>query len=189
MRERVIRVPHAAITTRELPVAPDEVWQLLADGRRYADWVVGASHIRDVEPGWPAVGSKFHHTVGVWPLHLRDSTVVEECEVGRRLVLEARARPFGRARVEIALEGVPSGTRVVMSEEARSPAIARWTNPVLAPLIHVRNVEALRRLSTLFDGGSESGSKGSSMSESALDKELADSFPASDPPSSWGGTT
>lgn len=141
--------PHAAITTRELPVPPGTVWQILADGRRYADWVVGASHVRSVEFGWPAVGSKFHHTVGVWPFHLRDNTAVEECEFGQRLVLEARARPFGRARVEITLEEIPTGTRVVMSEEARSPSLARWSNPVLAPLVHVRNVEALRRLAEL----------------------------------------
>jgi uncharacterized protein YndB with AHSA1/START domain len=193
--------PHAAITTKELPVPPDTVWQLLADGRKYADWVVGASHVRDVETNWPAIGSKFHHTVGVWPFHLRDNTVVEECDDGQRLVLEARARPLGRARVEIALEEIPTGTRVVMAEEARSPSFARWSNPVLAPMIHVRNVEALRRLAELcvmsVDSSPSSGSgngapavsPGPSTSESALDKELSDSFPASDPPSGWGGTT
>jgi hypothetical protein len=191
----------AAITTKELPVSSDQVWQLLADGRRYADWVVGASHIREVEPGWPNVGAKFHHTVGVWPFHLRDNTVVEGCEVGRRLVLEARARPFGRARVEITLEETPKGTRVVMSEEAKSPALARWANPVLAPLIHVRNVEALRRLAALCIESIDSSLPSRDVDESTtdlseeatdeavLDKELADSFPASDPPSSWGGIT
>ena len=144
-----------AITTKELAVSSDRVWQLLADGRRYADWVVGASRIRDVEPGWPTVGSRYHHTVGVWPFHLRDDTVVENCEVGRRLVLEARARPLGRARVEIVLEDIPIGTRVVLSEKAKSPAVARWCNPVLAPLIHVRNVEALRRLAALCEGSND----------------------------------
>jgi hypothetical protein len=144
-----------AITTKDLPVQSDRIWELLADGSRYADWVVGASHVRDVEAAWPAVGSKFHHTVGVWPFHLRDETVVEVCELGRRLVLEARARPFGRVRVEIVLEDIPTGTRVVMYEEAQSPAAARWGNPVLTPLIHVRNVEALRRLAALCDGSGD----------------------------------
>lgn len=190
----------SAITVKELPVPSDQVWQLLADGRRYAEWVVGASHIRAVDLGWPNVGTKFHHTVGVWPFHLRDDTLVEECEVGRRLVLEARARPFGRARVEITLEQIPTGTRVVMSENAKSPAIVRWGNPILAPLIHVRNVEALRRLAALCaeavsclspTAGGEAAKQiaGESAAESVLDKQLADSFPASDPPSSWGGIT
>lgn len=189
----------SATTTRDLTVPPDRVWQLLAAGDRYADWVVGASHIRGVDPAWPAVGSKFHHTVGVWPFHLRDNTAVEECDVGRRLALEARARPFGRARVEITLEPIPTGTRVVMSEAARSPALARWSNPVLIPFIHVRNVEALRRLAALCEqspdadstraAGLAGGTPEPQPSEAALDAELADSFPASDPPSSWSGST
>jgi hypothetical protein len=189
-----------AITTKELSVTRDKVWRLLANGRRYADWVVGASHIRDVEPTWPAPRSQFHHTVGIWPVHLRDTTIVKECEVGQRLVLEARALPFGRARVEIVLEDIPAGTRIVMSEEACSPSIARWSNPLLTPLIHVRNMEALRRLAELCEKVSVvadpqpavqvSKPQGDSgVSASALDKELADSFPESDPSSSWGGTT
>jgi uncharacterized protein YndB with AHSA1/START domain len=147
---------HSARTTRDLRATPERVWQLLADGRRYADWVVGASHVRKVEPAWPVVGSKIHHTIGVWPLHLRDTTAVEECEMGSRLVLEARARPFGRARVEIVLQEIPTGTRIVMTEGARSPSVARWSNLWLAPLIHVRNVEALRRLATLCEESAHS---------------------------------
>jgi uncharacterized protein YndB with AHSA1/START domain len=196
----MLGILQTAITTKELPVPSNRVWQLLADGSRYADWVVGASHVRHVEAGWPTVGSKFHHTVGVWPFHLRDNTVVEECEGGHRLVLEARARPLGRARVELVLEDIPGGTRVILSERAKSPAVARWGNPVLAPLIHLRNVEALRRLAALCDGPiaplaprahdeSASYSSDAAAAESALDEELAGSFPASDPPSSWGGTT
>ena len=138
-------------TTRELAASPGQVWRVLADGGRYADWVVGANHVREVESAWPEVGSKFHHTVGVWPFYLRDSTVVEECWEGRRLVLEARARPFGRARVEITLEGTGAGTRVAIGEEARSPLLVRWANPLLAPLIHVRNAEGLRRLAGLCE--------------------------------------
>lgn len=103
--------------------------------------------------------------------------------------------------MEIALEEIPTGTRVVMSEEAKSPAIARWGNPVLAPLIHVRNVEALRRLAALCNGSSdcsrpseggndsETGLPMDSTDEAGLDEELADSCPASDHPSSWGGIT
>ena len=74
---------------------------------------------------------------------------------------------------------------------ARSPSLARWSNPLLAPLVHVRNVEALRGFAELCVTPSASGggagppakSADPSPSESALDNELADSFPASDPPS------
>ena len=188
----------AAVTTKEVPGSPGHVWNVLADGSQYAEWVVGANRIRDVESDWPAVGSRFHHTVGIWPLHLRDNTVVKECEPGHRLVLEARARPVGRARVEMTLLEIPTGTRIVMTEEAISPTVARWSSPLLAPLIHVRNVEALRRLADLCEE-SESADPRPAVSDSvgrrrglgsppsALDDELASSFPASDPPAGWSG--
>ena len=163
-------------------------------------WSVPAM-FEDVEPGWPAAGSEISTTPWVSGPFIREtSTAVEVCEVGHQLVLEARARPFGRARVEITLEEIPNGTRIVMSEEARSPSLARWSNPVLAPFVHVRNVEALRRLAALledptvsysgpYEGRPQRDTPELDPLEAALDEELADSFPASDPPSSWGGTT
>jgi uncharacterized protein YndB with AHSA1/START domain len=188
----------SAVTTKEVSVSPARVWDILADGSQYAEWVVGANKIRDVDSDWPAVGSRFHHTVGVWPFHLRDNTIVKERDADQRLVLEARARPFGRARVEVALHEIPTGTRIVMSEEAVSPTVARWSSPLLAPLIHARNVEALRRLADLCEESKAAdrrppapdsvvGQKGPGSSPSTLDDELASSFPASDPPAGWSG--
>jgi uncharacterized protein YndB with AHSA1/START domain len=138
-----------AVTSLEIPVPPREVWETLATAPRYADWVVGTRDIRGAEGDWPAVGSKFHHTVGVWPLTLKDDTVVLECDEEHRLVLEVRVRPFGRARVEITLEPFGSGTRVIMAEAPSSPLVARALGLVLEPLIHLRNTEALRRLSSV----------------------------------------
>ena len=42
----------------------DDVWSVLSDGWLYPLWVVGASRMRDVDPDWPAVGSRIHHSVG-----------------------------------------------------------------------------------------------------------------------------
>ncbi len=142
-----------AETTRFVPMADTDVWALLADGRKYADWVVGAKRVRAVDPEWPAVGSKFHHTVGVWPFHLRDNTAVLECDEGRRLVLEARLRPLGRAQIEMILRPSDGGTAVVMREWPSSPALARMAAPVFEPAIHLRNVEALRRLESALSRG------------------------------------
>jgi hypothetical protein len=128
------------------------VWKILADGRRYADWVVGAQRVRSVEPSWPAVGSKFHHSVGVGPLCLYDNTEVLEMELGRRLVLEARLRPLGRARVELLVVPSEHGTRVVMTEKPCSPFPVRMFGSLLDPLLHVRNAEALRRLESIIPG-------------------------------------
>ena len=58
---------------------------MLADGWSYATWVVGAARVRDVDPGWPATGSRVHHSVGLWPLLIQDFTLVECSEPPREL--------------------------------------------------------------------------------------------------------
>ena len=50
----------------------EAVFDVLQDGRRYADWVVGASRIRKVDPQFPEPGTSFGHKLGVWPLLFND---------------------------------------------------------------------------------------------------------------------
>jgi uncharacterized protein YndB with AHSA1/START domain len=149
-----------ATTTREIPAQPEQVWAVLADADRYADWVVGAKTVRGVDGHWPEVRARFHHTVGVWPLHLRDNTSVLECDAPRRLVLEARIRPIGQARIELDLRPSELGTLVSMTEVPTSPAVARWAAPVIDPVTHKRNTEALRRLAVVVAEGGEMRSEG-----------------------------
>ncbi len=132
-----------AVNRTHIDAPPEDVFALWADGDRYADWVVGAKRIRTVEPNWPAPGSEFHHTVGAGPLTTQDKTVAREVEQGKRLVLDARARPLGRARVELIVRPDGTGSEVEMREELVGPAPLRL---LVDPLIHLRNVEALRRL-------------------------------------------
>ena len=125
----------------------DRVFAELADGWAYVGWVVGASHIRDVDAAWPAVGSKIHHKVGVWPADVADYTESLACEPGRRLLLRARGWPLGEAVVEIVLQPLgPSVTQVVI-REAPSAGPGHWLdNPLLRLVLRLRNRETLRRL-------------------------------------------
>jgi uncharacterized protein YndB with AHSA1/START domain len=129
---------------------PADVWAVLADARTYEHWVVGCDDIRGVEGDWPAVGSRFFHTVGVGPVKTKDNTAVVECEPDRRLVLEARARPAGVARVIFTLEQVDGdasiGTNVTIEEFPVKGVAKVIDNPIQDGLIKVRNVETLRRL-------------------------------------------
>ncbi len=93
--------------TRVIRTTPDRVWDVLADGWLYPLWVVGATRMRAVDAGWPEVGTKLHHSVGVWPLVLDDNTEVLECDPGRHLRLRARGWPIGEAEVALTLS--PSG--------------------------------------------------------------------------------
>lgn len=133
---------------RVMPVPPERVFAVLADGWLYAAWVVGASRIRAVDQHWPAAGSRIHHSVGVWPLLLDDHTEVVEALPPRRLVLRPRARPLGAALVELELFPAAAGTRVVLREfPTNGPAVL--AAPLALALVPPRNREALRRLEYL----------------------------------------
>ena len=105
-------------TSRQISATPEQVWSVLADGWLYPLFVVGASRMRDVDAGWPAVGTRLHHSVGTWPLLIDDTTEVLEVEEHRRLLLVARGWPAGQAHVEITLAPHDSGTEVTIVEQA-----------------------------------------------------------------------
>lgn len=140
----------------DLPI--HEVFGAIADPQTYPHWLVGARDIRDVEANWPAVGSRFHHRVGLaGPLKIADSTEVIEVDAPRLLSLEVRARPLGRGRARFTLEqiagestGAPA-TRVGIDEVPLGPL--RWFAPVLTPLTTARNRRSLDLLADLLHRG------------------------------------
>ncbi len=134
---------------RTVGVPPDQVFAVLADGWSYPLWVVGAAHMRDVDATWPQVGSRIHHSVGLWPLLVEDDTEVVDVQPGRRLELAARAWPTGAARIVITLETVADGTRITMAEDAESGPAMLIPRPVRSALLAPRNREALARLERL----------------------------------------
>lgn len=103
--------------TRDVGASRRQVWDVLADGWTYSQWVVGNSRMRAVDPDWPSPGSTLRHSVGVWPLLLNDETVVEKCVPLNELVLHAKGRPIGGARIIFKLSDNPDGgCRIEMTE-------------------------------------------------------------------------
>lgn len=139
-------------TSRSLAATPEQVWEVLSDGWLYPLFVVGASRMREVDDTWPAVGSRLHHSVGAWPLLINDTTEVLEVEEHRRLLLLARGWPAGQAHVEISLEPTGSSTLVTIVEQATAGPGALVPKPIQDVQLHVRNVEALRRLAFVVEG-------------------------------------
>ena len=135
-----------ATNERTMKATADAVWAVLADGWLYPLWVVGASRMREVDDGWPAVGTRLHHSVGTWPLLIDDTTEVVEVTPGASLTLHARAQPSGVARVTIHLEALGAETRVVIEEDAVSGPAVLVPKIVRDVSIKWRNVESLRRL-------------------------------------------
>ena len=135
--------------TTYIDVSPEVTWDVLADGWQYSGWVVGSRKVRDVDAGWPAPGTRIHHSVGIGPLAWNDETEVLEAEPPHHLVLEARLRPFATARVELTLEAENGGTHVVMHEYPVGGPLSKLHSSVSEMLLYGRNVESLRRLSRI----------------------------------------
>lgn len=143
-----------ATVDRRVHASRERVWDVLSEGWTYSNWVVGTSHMRAVEDGWPGVGTKLFHASGAWPFVTRDETQIEESVPATRLVMIARGRPFGEARVRIDLEDDGDSDvscRIRMFEEpVRGPG--KWLhNPAAEALLVRRNVEALDRLAALVE--------------------------------------
>jgi uncharacterized protein YndB with AHSA1/START domain len=140
-----------ARTTIHVAAEPERVFAVLADPYTYDEWVVGSKRIRGVEGAWPEPGATFHHAVGIGPFTVRDTTSVLDSAPPRRLVLSARARPTGVARVEFDLTPDEGGTEVVMTEVPVEGPPALLHNALQDCLIDRRNRETLRRLKQLAE--------------------------------------
>jgi uncharacterized protein YndB with AHSA1/START domain len=116
----------------------------------FGEWVVGAKRIRGTSGNWPSEGAKFHHTVGVGPLKISDTTEIEEIEAPEHLVLDARAWPLGDARVDLTLVSTTeNSTLVIMVEEVVGGPAKLIPAPINERMIHLRNRRSLRRLRRL----------------------------------------
>lgn len=102
---------------RETSATRQQVWDVIADGWTYSQWVVGNSRMRAVDPRWPQVGSTIEHSIGIWPLVINDITEVQNCLPREELVLLAKTRPFGKARITLRLSDTDGGgCRIEMAE-------------------------------------------------------------------------
>jgi hypothetical protein len=150
MTDRHFREERMAHNRRHITaVSPGAVFDVLRDGTSYSHWVVGTRKIRRVEPGWPAVGTCLHYTVGYGPLRKDDRTEVLDYAPDSRLELEAKAWPGGTVSIVLTARAEDGGTAVEIEETPRRGLAKALHNPVLDLLIKVRNVETLRRLEGL----------------------------------------
>lgn len=144
----------ATETHRTTTATAAQVWAVLADGWSYAAWVVGASRMRSVEPEWPSVGARLHHSVGTWPLLIDDHTTVLDHLPERHLRLRGRAWPTGEACIDIALHPAPGGgCEIVLREDAVAGPATLIPPPVRHLLLGLRNRETLLRLDLLARAG------------------------------------
>ena len=129
--------------------SPSKVWSLLSDGHRYGEWVSGTQEVLAADPRWPDVGARLRVRVGLGPVVLDDSCVVRICEPGRRLELEAKADPFGAARIAMRLIPWGENTLFILDWHAlRGPGVRMHGLPV-DYLVRIRNGMMLTKLARI----------------------------------------
>lgn len=146
-----------SVNVREMSCSPDDVFSVLADGWVFPTWVVGASRMRDVDAEWPAVGSKLHHSFGVWPAVIDDETTVLEWDPPRLFVIQPAGWPLGEARVTVEVKPRGSGCVVRITEKAVKGPGSLIPPALLDVGLHIRNVETLRRLAYIAEGRAQNG--------------------------------
>ncbi|MGA8978239.1 MAG: SRPBCC family protein [Pedococcus sp.] len=139
--------------TREVDAPAQAVWNILADGWDYATWVVGASRVRDVDRSWPAEGARIHHSFGLWPVLVSDTTHVVSASEPTSLTLVARGWPMGEAEVNVTVtsRGDQACTVAIAEDAIKGPGTL-MPKPLRQLAIGPRNIEALRRLAYLAEG-------------------------------------
>ncbi|MFH0520005.1 SRPBCC family protein [Streptomyces sp. M41] len=154
-----------AVRHRLIRVSPGAVWAVLADGTRYADWVVGTSGSRPVRGQWPQLDAAIRYEVRLGTARLVNETVVRRCDEGVCLELEAQAGALGTARIAIELRPWGEHCLVIVDEHPLRGAGGRLHNVGFEVLIQLRHRAMLARLARLCE--SEAGDDARSASREA----------------------
>lgn len=138
-------------TSREVRASRQQVWDAMANGWTYTQWVVGNSRTRAVDSDWPQPGSAIRHSVGVWPLVINDKTVVESCTPGEELILRAHLGVLGAARITLRLTDIGDGCRIDMIEVPAMGPMKIIPDRLALAAVYPRNRECLLRLAALAE--------------------------------------
>jgi hypothetical protein len=147
-------VRHCLIKT-----SPRTVWAVLADGTRYADWVVGTATSRPVRGQWPQQDAAIGYEVRIGPATLTNETVVRRCVEGSALELEAKAGRLGTARIAIELRTWGEHCLVLVDEHPLRGAGGKLHNVAVEALIQLRHRAMLARLARLCEAEAGAGKR------------------------------
>jgi hypothetical protein len=112
---------------------------------------MGAADVRSADDAWPAPGSRLHHSTGIGPLTIDDSTEVVACRAPERLELLAHLGPLGSFRVELTLEELAGSLTRVRMVEAPVEGISKLAGPVGDAAGRLRNKLSLAKLKEIAE--------------------------------------
>ncbi|MGF0174211.1 SRPBCC family protein [Streptomyces sp. Marseille-Q5077] len=140
-----------AVRHRLIHVGPSGVWAVLADGNRYAEWVVGTARSEPLRGRWPDTDAAIRYEVRLGHVRLFNETVVRRCEPGVSMELEAYASVLGTARIAIELRPWGRKCLVLVDEHPLQGAGGRLHNLGFEALIQLRHRAMLARLARLCE--------------------------------------
>ncbi|MEU2116032.1 SRPBCC family protein [Streptomyces sp. NPDC016459] len=140
-----------AVRHRLIHAAPHEVWHVLADASRYADWVVGTSESHEARGTWPELDSALEYTVRIGPWQVSGTTVVRRVDAPRELELEVDSGPVGTARVAIEVRSWGEESLVIVDEHPLRGIGGLLHNAALDALIQLRHRDMLKRLADVVE--------------------------------------
>jgi uncharacterized protein YndB with AHSA1/START domain len=141
----------AKAARKDVTASCQQVWDVLAEGRSYTQWVVGNSRTRAVGSDWPQPGAAIRHSIGVWSVVINDQTSVENCAPPHELVLRAGLGWLGAARISMRLDDISGGCRVEMTEVGIKGLISLIPERLMLLAIWPRNRECIWRLGSMAE--------------------------------------
>ena len=106
----------------DLPVPPAEVWKLVMDPDRLADWVTVHRELRSADDGPPRVGYRMDQQLHLRGVNLEIHWKLVEFRPCELAVWDGRGPARSRARTEYILRPAPGGgTRFDYHNEFRPP--------------------------------------------------------------------
>ncbi|MDR6979601.1 uncharacterized protein YndB with AHSA1/START domain [Streptomyces sp. 3330] len=146
-----------AVRHRLVKASPQTVWDVLADGDRYAEWVVGTSSTHERTGEWPHVDAKISYQIRVGPVTLSNETVVRRCREPDVLELEARAGALGTARIAFELRPWGRHCLVILDEHPLQGVGGLLHNAAVEAVTQIRHRAMLGRLAKVCEAEPEAG--------------------------------
>lgn len=143
---------------RLIRTSPSNVWAVLADGTRYAEWVVGTAESHPVHGDWPRLGSAIRYEIRCGPFALHNQTVVRFCDEGREIGLEAQAGPLGSARIAIEIHPWGEDSLVFIDEHPLGGIGGKLHNMALEAALQIRHRAMLKHLADICECMPRTGS-------------------------------
>ena len=140
-----------ARSTVHIGAPPDRVFEVLSDPFSYGHWVVGTRQVLGTEGPWPESGASLRYEAGLWPLRMRDRTIVLGAQPPRRLELLAKASPLPDAAITLEVRPAAGGSEVTLHEHPANVFLRIAIGPLGHMALAARNNRALRRLKRLAE--------------------------------------